>query len=70
MSAKYKGCLVTFESDIHQDSVQGILEAIQHIRGVADVSPEEVDHEDHMARCRVKQEIRKKFWEFYDETLK
>jgi hypothetical protein len=70
MTDRLKGVVITFEKDIREDDAEQLLTTFRNIRGVVDVSPIVADLDDHMARARVKSEIREKFWKFYEEILK
>ena len=64
MSDSYKGCWVAFEDDFK--TPERIVEAIKMIRGVSAVTLSVADHDDWMARNRIKSEIRDsiiKLWE-------
>jgi hypothetical protein len=57
MTDRLKGCYVSFDQDIREDDAKGILEAIGMIKGVIGVTAFTVDHNDWMARARVKAEL-------------
>lgn len=63
MTDHIKGLIITFERDIREDDVDPIIEAIQMVRGVADVSRSVADSRDHMNRERIRREMREKLWE-------
>lgn len=57
MSNTYKGLVVTFDKDIHEDDIQKIVNAIEQIKHVISVKPEVSTFNDLMVRERVKTEI-------------
>lgn len=66
MTDRVKGFTVTLEKDIRIDDVQCIIDAISMIKGVIHVEPSVTTHEDHMARMRVKIEMKKKIIDCID----
>ena len=69
MTNRIKGFTITLEKDIREDDIQPILDAIQMIKGVASVTSKVSDSVDHMARERVKSELRDKFYNFIQKEL-
>lgn len=63
MTDRYKGVVVTFDHDIRDDDAEETLNAIRHIRGVLDVRPVVANHDDHMNRELVRQELMKRLWD-------
>lgn len=57
---RLKGVVVTFDRDIRVDDAEHIINAIQMIKGVVDVSPSVSDHNDHMNRIRIQSELEKR----------
>lgn len=53
MTDRLKGCTVAFERDIRVDDVVPLLDAIRHLRGVADVEPLIADPDDAANRMRI-----------------
>lgn len=54
------GFVVTLAEGLHEDGVDGAVNALRHIRGVVDVQPVEDDVATMMARIRVDQEWRER----------
>ena len=65
MTDRIKGFTVTLDRDIRIDDVEQILNAVRMISGVASVKTVVTNIDDHMARERVKSEIREKLLELY-----
>jgi len=63
MTDRVKGFVVTLSEDMREDDAQAIADAIRMVRGVLDVSPSIVDHEDHMNRERIRRELQEKLWD-------
>ena len=69
MTDTVKGFTVSLEKDIRIDDVEWIINAIKMIKGVAEVTPSIVSHEDRMNRDQLRAELRGKFIEFWKENL-
>jgi hypothetical protein len=63
MTDRYKGVVVTFDSDIRDDDSQCILDAISMIKGVVSVTPSITNHEDHMNREIIRRDLISKILE-------
>lgn len=63
MTDRVKGLIVLLGKDIRTDDCEAIVEAIKMVKGVAAVSMDVSDHNDWMARERVRLELREKLWE-------
>lgn len=70
MTDRIKGLVVTLERDIREDDVEPIIDAIGQLRGVLSVVPDVVDVQDHMARERIRTELRAKLYAALDEEPK
>lgn len=70
MTDRLKGVIITFENDIREDDAEELLTTFRNIRGVINVSPVVTNVTDHMARERVKSEMRQKFSDFFKELYK
>ena len=57
MTTRIKGLYVALERDMRSDDVQGLLDAIRHLRYVADVTADEVDFIDFAARAHVRADV-------------
>jgi len=57
MTTRYKGVYVTFDRDIRDDDIEPTLTAVRMIKGVCDVTMEEVNFDDYSARVLVKSEL-------------
>jgi len=68
MSKHFKGVVVTFDRDIHEDD-KAILTAIRMIKGVARVRPVTVKWEDGMMYARARAEIEDLLWKALHEDL-
>ncbi len=62
MTDRLKGFVVILDEDIREDDAQPILDAIQMIRGVLEVTPMVNKMEDLMARERVRAELEGKLF--------
>lgn len=62
MTDRIKGLVVTFDRDIREDDVEGIINAISLIKGVIGVDKSVVNINDRLNRVRVQSEIRDKIW--------
>lgn len=67
MTDRLKGLTVTFEDDIRADDAEQIIEAIQMIKGVLDVTPTVRTGEDHMNRERIRHEMRERLYDALNE---
>lgn len=63
MTDRVKGFTVTLEHDIRIDDVEVIKQAIEMIRGVANVDCSISNTDDIINQARVKNELRGKLWE-------
>jgi hypothetical protein len=63
MTDRVKGFTVTLENDIRIDDVEVIKQAIEMIRGVANVDCSISNTDDIINQQRVKTELRRKLWE-------
>ncbi len=69
MSARIKGLVVTFESDMHPDDVAPLMVAIGQLRGVASVDASEANVSDIINRRMVAHGIKARVWAaLLDET--
>jgi hypothetical protein len=60
MTTRFHALTVVLESDIREDDAEGIIQAIRHIRGVADVTGEEVTPDLWTAQVRARDELGRK----------
>lgn len=70
MSDRYSTLVVVLDHDVHEDAIEGLVEAIKHLRGVASVKANVTDFGDYAARARVRSDIREKIfnlWKGLDE---
>jgi hypothetical protein len=58
MSDRIKGVVVAFEHDLKDEDAAELIKAISMIRGIANVSPSVVNHDDYMNRAQIKWELR------------
>lgn len=63
MTDRIKGLVVTLDHDIREDDCQPLIDAIRQLRGVLSVSASVAHGGDHMARERVRHELREKLLE-------
>ena len=66
MTDRVKGFTVTLEHDIRIDDVEVIKQAIEMIRGVANVDCSISNTDDIMNRARIKNELQEKLWKALD----
>lgn len=57
MTDRIKGFTVTLTEDIRIDDFESIMDAVQMIKGVAEVNPSLVTSEDYMNRAKIKREM-------------
>ena len=57
MTDRIRHLTVVLDADYRDDDVKAIVEAIQMIRGVAQVEEHVVEAQDHLARIAVRSEI-------------
>lgn len=69
MTDRVKGFTVVLEEDIRVDDVRPIVEAIQLIKGVADVKLIQHESGDMIVEMRVRNSIREKLGEFIQKEL-
>jgi len=62
MTTRLKGVTVAFESDIHEDDAEWIINAIRMIKGVAGVAEIESSDDDYINREQIRREIRRKIY--------
>jgi hypothetical protein len=58
MTDRYKGLIVTLDTDLRDDDAEPIIAAIRQLRGVIDVRPVVANPDDHINRQRVAYELR------------
>lgn len=58
MTDRINALIVALESDIRDDDVESLREAIRHFRGVAGVTLNEVSPSDYVARQRIANALR------------
>lgn len=59
--------LVVLENDISEESAKEVMSALSLMRGVAGVTPNEVDVADSVARMRLHTEIKAKLYDLADK---
>ena len=64
---KIHALTVVLESNVDDDDMQPLIDAIMHIRGVLSVSPQVVDSSLWTATMRVKNEVREKLYKVIEE---
>jgi len=69
MTDRIKGFTIVLDSDIKDDDLEYIENAIRMIKGVAGIQRSIVNAEDYMNRERIKLEFRQKCWDFVDQTF-
>lgn len=57
MTERIKGLTVALDQDYREDDVQGIIDAIKLIKGVANVTPIPSSAEDFINRQQIKMEM-------------
>jgi len=70
MTDRLKGLIVTFESSIREDDAEAIINAIKMVKGVASVTPSVDNVDDMINRQRVKNDLRTKFYELWQQLFK
>lgn len=69
MTDRVNKLTVVLEKDIRIDDVQSLIDAINHLKGVAAVTPGIVDSTTAIARMRVGNDLRLGLMNFVDEFL-
>ena len=62
MTDRFNLLTVVLAQDVRDDDAEGIINAISMVKGVLSVDPHVVDHADHIAQVRVRQEFSEKLW--------
>jgi hypothetical protein len=62
VTARYRIVTIVLENDVREDAAEVILTALRQIRGVAEVIPQELQIEAHIARAIAVTEIRKEIY--------
>jgi len=62
MTDRHAGYIVVLEEPIREDDAQGIIDAIQLIKGVLEVKPIENNYEIQMATLQARSELASKMW--------
>lgn len=63
MTDRVKGLVVALETDIREDDVQVLVNAIKMLRGVLAVETKVADMDDWVNRSRIQSELRAKLFE-------
>ena len=61
---------VVLDKDIRDDDCEAIINAIKMVKGILSVTPHVVDHADHIAQQRVRNELGEKLWAVLYPTIK
>lgn len=69
MTDRVKGFVVTLEKDIRIDDVESLMQAIRHMRGIANVEPSISNPDDSINQSRIKSELRGKMYDFIKENM-
>jgi len=69
MTDRINAMIVVLEEDIRSDDVESLVNAIRHLRGVANVKPHVASYEDVIARERVRSEIGGKLFDAIREIV-
>lgn len=67
MTDRIKSLIVALERDTREDDCEVIINAIRMIRGVSDVGTNVADIDDWTNRKQVKEELRKKIFEWFKD---
>jgi hypothetical protein len=68
MTDRYNALLVVLESDVREDDLAALVQAISQFRGVISVKPRgRTDHHHVIARMQERNEIRKKLWQVLND---
>jgi hypothetical protein len=62
MTDRVKGLIIALAEDVREDDIEGLMVAIQHLRGVSSVTTSVSTPDDWINRQQIKAEIRKKLW--------
>lgn len=65
MTDRIKGLTISLEQDVRIDDLEPLMDAIRHLRLVADVTPLVADMDDWLARSRVRSELASDFGDLY-----
>ncbi len=63
MSDRFHSLAVVLEKDMKDEEAEGLIKAIQRLRGVQGVTPNISDFDSHMAEVRARAELGKKIIE-------
>jgi hypothetical protein len=70
MTDRIRHLTITLDEDMRDDDVTAIVSAIEHVRGVAVVTPHVVTVQDHLARKAVQAEIQQQLHEAVDGVFR
>ncbi|PFI53869.1 hypothetical protein COM08_15230 [Bacillus wiedmannii] len=70
MGNRVNGLIVSLDSDIREEDVEVILNAIKMIKGVQDVGVNIVEHKDWLNRTKIRQQLQSKVYKAIDEAFK
>jgi len=66
MTDRYNAFIVILENDIREDDAEATIKAIEQIKGVLRVTPNNVDLTESIAEIRVKRELYSKIIEILE----
>lgn len=69
MTDRVKGLTVVLEENIRVDDIEPLVDAIRLMRGVQSVHLQISEGGDFIVECRVRDNLRRKMYEFIDKEL-
>ena len=68
MTDRYNALTVVLDKNMRQDDAEGLIQAIEMMRGVASVKPNVADVESHIAYEKARNELRSRVMDFLYPT--
>ena len=69
MTDRIRHLTITLDKDMRDDDIAAIVSAIKYVRGVADVQPNIVTAQDHLARQAVRAEVQQQLHEAVENVF-
>jgi len=70
MTDRIRHLTVTLDEDMRDDDITLIVSAIEHVRGVANVLPNIVTCQDHLARQAVRAEVQERLHDAIESAFR
>ncbi|MEM5624004.1 hypothetical protein AAHB47_01495 [Bacillus wiedmannii] len=70
MGNRVNGLIVSLDSDIREEDVEVIVNAIKMIKGVQDVGVNIIEHKDWLNRTKIRHQLQNKVYKAIEEAFK